>query len=44
LIAFNVNLGAARSGEEIAALVRERDGGFPGVGRSGSSCRGQLVR
>jgi glutamate formiminotransferase len=33
LIAFNVNLRAAdvTAAKEIAALVRERDGGFPGV-------------
>ena len=33
LIAFNVNLRAAtvETAREIAALVRERDGGFPGV-------------
>ena len=33
LIAFNVNLGGATVGvaREIAAVVRERDGGFPGV-------------
>jgi len=33
LIAFNVNLrgGTVETAREIAALVRERDGGFPGV-------------
>jgi glutamate formiminotransferase len=33
LIAFNVNLGGAEvaTAREIASLVRERDGGFPGV-------------
>jgi glutamate formiminotransferase len=32
LIAFNVNLrGALDAAREIAAVVRERDGGFPGV-------------
>jgi glutamate formiminotransferase len=32
LIAFNVNLrGPVEAAREIAALVRERDGGFPGV-------------
>ena len=33
LIAFNVNLGGATvdAAREIAAVVRERDGGFPGV-------------
>jgi glutamate formiminotransferase len=33
LIAFNVNLGGAdvATAREIASLVRERDGGFPGV-------------
>ena len=32
LIAFNVNLrGPLEAAREIAALVRERDGGFPGV-------------
>ena len=32
LIAFNVNLrGSLEAAREIAALVRERDGGFPGV-------------
>ena len=33
LIAFNVNLRArdAQVAREIAAIVRERDGGFPGV-------------
>jgi glutamate formiminotransferase len=32
LIAFNVNLrGSLAAAREIAALVRERDGGFPGV-------------
>lgn len=33
LIAFNVNLATAdvRAAREIAAIVRERDGGFPGV-------------
>jgi glutamate formiminotransferase len=32
LIAFNVNLrGSLEAAREVAALVRERDGGFPGV-------------
>jgi glutamate formiminotransferase len=32
LIAFNVNLrGTVQAAREVAALVRERDGGFPGV-------------
>jgi glutamate formiminotransferase len=32
LIAFNINLrGSLESAREIAAVVRERDGGFPGV-------------
>ena len=32
LIAFNVNLrGSSSAAREIAAVVRERDGGFPGV-------------
>jgi glutamate formiminotransferase len=32
LIAFNVNLrGTVEAAQEIASLVRERDGGFPGV-------------
>jgi glutamate formiminotransferase len=32
LIAFNVNLrGDAEAAREVAAIVRERDGGFPGV-------------
>ena len=42
LIAFNVNLrGSLEAAREIAAAVRERDGGFPGVRALGSSCRGQ---
>ena len=32
LIAFNVNLrGSLEAAREVAAVVRERDGGFPGV-------------
>ena len=42
LIAFNVNLrGALEIARDIAAVVRERGGGFPGSGRSASTCRAQ---
>ena len=42
LVAFNVNLRSddVDAAREIAGLVRERDGGFPGVRRSGSTCPG----
>jgi len=42
LIAFNVNLAGAHGGaaREIARVVRERDGGFPGVRALGLELRG----